>query len=154
MINGISSGMSMPPMQRSTQPLTENQQSLISETLSQFDVDNISQEDAASIVQTFSEAGIEPGKALEQAMADSGFDAKVIGELANVEEDGHRPPPPPQKSIDEITSIIDYLSKLTEEKLAASNDNSLSDADKQSILVQMMEEFNIEDGQSIINTSA
>lgn len=156
MINGISSGISMPMPQRSEQSLTADQQTLISETLSEFDVDNLTQEDAASIIEIFSQAGIEPSEALETAISTSGFDAKTIGELANASEGGNRPPPPPppQQSTDEITSMVDYLTELMEEKLATSNSSSLSDEDKQSILAQMIEKFDIEDGDSIINTSA
>jgi hypothetical protein len=50
--------------------------------------------------------------------------------------------------------MVDYLTELMEEKLATSNSSSLSDEDKQSILAQMIEKFDIEDGDSIINTSA
>lgn len=156
MINGISAGMSMPMQQRSEKSLTADQQTLISETLSEFDVDNLTQEDAASIIETFSQAGIEPSEALETAVSTAGFDAKTIGELANASEGGNRPPPPPppQQSTEEITSMVDYLTELMEEKLATSNSSSLSDEDKQSILAQMIEKFDIEDGDSIINTSA
>jgi uncharacterized membrane-anchored protein len=156
MINGISAGMSMPMQQRSEQSLTADQQTLISETLSEFDVDNLTQEDAASIIETFSQAGIEPSEALETAVSTAGFDAKTIVELANASEGGNRPPPPPppQQSTEEITSMVDYLTELMEEKLATSNSSSLSDEDKQSILAQMIEKFDIEDGDSIINTSA
>ena len=156
MINGISSGMSMPMPQRTEQSLTEDQQTLISETLSQYDVDNITQEDAASIIEIFSQAGIEPSEALEGAIASAGFDAKTLGQLANATESGNKPPPPPppQQSTEEITSMVDYLTELMEEKIAASNSSSLSDEDKESILAQMIEKFDIDDGESIINTSA
>ena len=106
-------------------------------------------------VEAFSQAGIQPGVALEKAVSDIGFDAKTIGDLAKVSEGGNRPPPPPPKqSTDEITSMVDYLAELLEEKLAANNSNELSDEDKQSILAQLAEKFDIDDGKSIINTSA
>lgn len=147
----------MPPQRPSagqSQSLTETQQSLISETLSQFDVDNLSESDAASIVAVFSENGIQPGAALEEAMSEVGFDAKTIGELAGVAEEGNRPPPPPKQSAEEITTMVDYLAELLEEKLIASSSTSLSDEDKESILAQVFEKFDIEDGDSIINTTA
>jgi len=87
-------------------------------------------------------------------MSDIGFDAKAIGELAKVSENGNRPPPPPKQSTDEITSMVDYLAELLEETLAASDSDELSDSDKQSILTKLAEKFDIEDGESIINTSA
>ena len=156
MINSTTSSMPMPPRTGSSaeQSLTTDQQTLISETLSEFDVDNISEADALSIVETFSQAGIQPSSALEKAIADSGFDAKSIGELANVSEKGNRPPPPPKQSSEEITSMVDYLTELMEEKLAESNNGTLSDEDKQSILDKVFEKFDIEKGESIINTSA
>ena len=142
-----------PPTPRSEQSLTSDQQSLISETLSEFDTDNLSQEDALNIIETFSQANIEPGAALEKALTSAGFDAKSIGELANVSE-GSRPPPPPKQSADEITSMVDYLAEILEETLSVNNGNSLSDEDKQSILAQVFEKFDLEEGDSIINTTA
>jgi len=156
MINSINSGASMPPPPRTEQNLTSEQQSVISDTLSEFDVDNLSETDALSIVEAFSEAGIKPGIALEKAVSEAGFDARTIGELANVSEEGSRPPPPPPptQSSDEISSMVEYLAELLEEKLAASNSDSLSDEDKQSILAQVFEKFDIEESDSIINTTA
>ena len=154
MINSISSNTQMPP-QRTEQSLTEDQQSILSETLSQYDAENLTEADALSIVESFSQAGIQPGVAMEKAMSDLGFDAKSIGDSAKVSEEGSRPPPPPPKqSSEEITSMVDYLAELVEEKLTASNSNELSDEDKESILSQVYEKFDIDDGDSIINTTA
>lgn len=155
----MSSSMQMPPPPPkggSEQNLTDAQQNLISETLSEYDVDNLTEADALSITEAFAEAGIQPGIALEKAVADSGFDAKSLGDLANVSEEGSRPPPPPppQQSTEEITSMVDYLAELMEEKLAESSNNELTDEDKQSILALVFEKFDIEDGESIINTTA
>ena len=154
MINSINSGASMPPPPRTEQNLTSEQESVISDTLSEFDVDNLTETDALSIVEAFSEAGIKPGIALEKAVSEAGFDARTIGELANISEEGSRPPPPPKQSSDEISSMVEYLAELLEEKLAASNSDSLSDEDKQSILAQVFEKFDIEESDSIINTTA
>ena len=154
MINSISSNTQIPP-QRTEQSLTENQQSILSETLSQYDAENLTEADALSIVESFSQAGIQPGVAMEKAMSDLGFDAKSIGDSAKVSDEGSRPPPPPPKqSSEEITSMVDYLAELVEEKLTASNSNELSDEDKESILSQVYEKFDIDDGDSIINTTA
>lgn len=159
MIGSINTSISMPTSARTgsnaEQSLTEEQETLISETLSQFDVDNLSEADALNITEAFAEAGIQPGSALEKAVSDSGFDAKNLGDLANISEEGSRPPPPPPKqSTEEITSLVDYLAELMEETLAASSSNELTDEDKQSILSQVFEKFDIEEGDSIINTSA
>lgn len=154
MINTVNSGMSMPPPPRTEQSLTEEQQVLISDTLSEFDVENLTEADAISIVEAFSQAGIQPSAALEKAVSDLGFDAKSIGDLSKVSEGGNRPPPPPKQSTEEITSMVDYLSELLEEKLASNNSDRLSDEDKQSILAQVFEKFDIDEADSIINTTA
>jgi len=144
----------MPPRLKAEQNLSDEQQSLITETLSQFDVDNLSETDAVNIVEVFSQAGIQPSSALEQSMAELGFNAKAVGELAGMPEQANRPPPPPQQSSEEITSIVDYLTELMKEKYANNNSNELSEEDKQSILQQVFAKFEIEDGESIINTTA
>ncbi|MFT6984668.1 MAG: hypothetical protein ACJAT7_000465 [Psychromonas sp.] len=156
MVSSISSGMSMPPPPppRSEQKLSEQQQTLISDTLSEFDPDNLTQADAISIVEAFTEAGIKPGNEMESAISELGFDGKTIGDLANVEGgDRPAPPPPPQSSV-EISSMVSYLGSLLEEKLASINGSELSDQDRQDIYSQVMEKFDIEEGDSIINTTA
>lgn len=154
MINSVNASMNMPPPPaKSQQALTQEQQTLISQTLSELDPENLSEADALSIIDTFSEAGIQPSKSLEQAMADLGFDAKKIGDLANVSESGNRPPAPPKQNNEEISSLVDYLAELVEDTLANSDSDTLTASDKESILAQVFEEFNIEDRTSIINTS-
>ncbi|XQW84958.1 hypothetical protein ACOYR1_17825 [Thalassotalea piscium] len=154
--NSMNTGMPMPPTKQSNYALTQEQQSLISETLSQFDMENLTESDALSIVDTFAQAGIQPGAELEKSMAEFGIDAKSLGDLAGVSEDGNRPPPPPRpkQSSDEITSMVDYLTEILEETLSSSETGKLTDEDKESILAQMFEKFDIEDGDSIINTTA
>lgn len=153
MINAISSGIQIPTSSRIEQSLSQEQYNVINDTLSQFTADTLTESDAINIVDAFSQANIKPSQALEQAMADLGFDAKAIGDLAGVSEQGHRPPPPKQQP-EEISSMVDYLTKLLEEKLASTNSSTLSDEDKQSILTQVFEKFNIEQADSIINTTA
>ena len=155
-INSVGSTSTMPARSSSEQYLTENQQNVIAGTLANFDVENLSASDALVIVDSFSQAGIQPGVALEKSMAELGFDAKTVGELANVEGNnkGVKPPPPAKQNSDEITLMVDYLAALLEEKMAESGESTLSDEDKQSILLSIKEKFDIEDGDSIINTSA
>lgn len=158
MISGINTGtqMNMPSNEsRTEQTLTQDQQKLISDTLTEFDPDNLSESDALSIVESLSDAGIQPGKALESALSDLGFDAKSIGDLAGVSgpENGDRPPPPPPaaQSSEEVSDLIDYLTELLEEKLAESSAESLSEEDKDSIYAQVSEKFGFENDSSMIN---
>ena len=155
MISSVSSGGSMPPPPpKNDQALTTDQQTLISDTLSEFDPENLTEADALAIVEAFSESGIQPGSGLEEAMSELGFDAKTIGDLAQATDEGSRPPPPPpQQSTEDISSLVDYLAELVEEKLSTSDTESLSDEDKESIMAQVFEEFEISGQTSIINTS-
>mgnify|MGYP003654066258 FL=1 len=155
MINNVNAGISMPPPpSRTQQNLTEEQQTFVTDTLAEFDADELSEEDALSIIDMFSQAAIQPGAALEKVMSSAGFDAKSIGDIAAAADSGRPPPPPPKQSSDEISSMADYLAELLEETLAASQSESLSDEDKQAILAQVFDKFNIEPSESIINTTA
>ena len=159
MISGVSSGvqMSMPRSDsRTEQALTAENQQLISDTLSQFDPDNLTEADALTIVETLSEAGIQPGQGLETALSELGFDAKSIGDLAGVSQsEGSRPPPPPpQQSTEEISELVDFVTTLLEEKLAESSDDSLTDEDRESIYAQINEKFGFDNDDSIINLKA
>ncbi len=84
-------------------------------------------------------------------MSDLGFDAKSLGELAGQDR---RPPPPPKQSTEEISDITDYLNEVVAQKLAASGSEELSSQDKDDILSSLFEKFDIEEGDSIINTTA
>lgn len=154
MINSIGMGGSMPTPLHREQELTDEQQTLIEETLSLFERDNLSEADAEHIVETFSEAGISPGPALEKAVSDMGFNAREIGELAGIPEKGTPPPLPQPQNPEKMSSMVDYLTQLMEEKFAENNAPILSEEDKQTILQQVFEKFNLDEGKSIIDTTA
>ena len=161
MIGSISSAGSMPPPppSNSEAAITDEQQTALSEILGEHDSENLTEADAQSIVESLSEAGIQPGQAMASAMSELGFDAAVIGDLAGVGpgaggEEGSMPPPPPppQQSSEVITSMVDYLAELLEEKLA--DGTELTDEDKEEIYAQVSERFGLQEGESIINTTA
>ncbi len=92
MINSISNTeMAMPhtPRGQGGTSLTEDQKQLINDTLSKFDADSLTESDAISIVSSFQEAGIQPGRELAQTMEAAGFDAKGVGDMAGIQG----PPP-------------------------------------------------------------
>jgi len=61
MIESMSSGIAMPPPPRRTeQNLTNDQQAFIADKLSEYDVDTLTLNEALTIVDAFSAAGIEP----------------------------------------------------------------------------------------------
>lgn len=150
MVTGISANNAMPammPQQQSQQSikLTDDQSQLIMDTLAEFDVDNLSATDAQTIVETFSNAGIQPGAALEEAMSDAGFDARSVGELAGLS--GGNPPPPPPGGANMSQSLSleeDVLSDLNE-LLNDYYSGELSDEEKATTLSSI---------QSLIQSSA
>lgn len=139
----------------SSQSLSSDQQSLIEETLSNYDATDLSEQDAANIVETFAEAGINPSAEFAEALSASGFDAREIGSLANVGGQGGQaggpPPPPPSGNNDDasvdLSSIVDYLDDLT-------SASSAEDSSSTSIAAQLAAQFGLSEGQSLINVTA
>jgi hypothetical protein len=138
-----------PPGSGGQSSLSEEQTSLIEETLSAYDANNLTESDAASIVDAFSEAGITPSSAFTDKLAEIGFDAREIGDLAGVgpsESSRPSPPPPPSDSSSsfDLTDAVDYLETLFDEKDETAVDNS-------NITAQLAERFGLAEGQSLIN---
>ncbi|MBZ2160412.1 hypothetical protein [Alteromonas stellipolaris] len=91
-VNSSAIQAGMPPRPEG-QALSDTQKESVSAILSSYDPENLSSEDAASIVEQFKEAGIEPSKSLNTALNSAGFEGKNIAELAGM----GKPPPPPQQ---------------------------------------------------------
>lgn len=155
MVNAINPGamMSAPATQQAS--LSDEQLATIAETLAELDADSLTEQDAISIVESFTEAGIEPGQALQSVLAELGFDAKAIGDLAASQEQQNStpPPPPPRQSSEQISDMVSFLEQLLEEKLAENSGNELSEEDKQAIYDKVMQQFAIKEGESLINTT-
>lgn len=150
MINSVGSGMQMPPMQSSQASMTSDQKTQVEEVLSQFSADNLSSEDATSIVESLSELNINPSKELEEIMAESGFSARDIGDLAGVGEGQRPPPPPPESGTTNSTEVVSFLEDLLE-----NYDEQLSDEDKDSILAAVQDKFGLNsDSGSLVNVTA
>ena len=64
--------------------LTDKQSQLVTDTLSKYDPNNLTEADAKEIVSSFREAGIRPSKALKEAMLAEGFDAKEVVKKAGI----------------------------------------------------------------------
>lgn len=81
-------------MQFKAEPLSADQKSQIQSILSQYDPDQVDEEDAKSIFQAFREAGIKPSAGMKEAIEAAGFDAEDL--RAKGKPQGPPPPPPPQ----------------------------------------------------------
>lgn len=155
MINSVSSGANFQPMQRpQAEPLTSEQTELMNETLAQFDPENLTAEDAQSIMQTFMDAGIQPGQEMEAIMAEAGFDAAEVGELGRPEGErppGPPPPPPSGNSLEQVDSeeVVSYL-----DELLAQYSDQLGEEDKEAILVSVQEKFGLSEGDSLLSVTA
>ncbi|MBO1254371.1 hypothetical protein J3L16_01585 [Alteromonas sp. 5E99-2] len=136
-----------PPPQAREASLDEEQTALIQDTLSNFDANNLSSEDAASIVETFSDAGVTPSAEFASLLEESGFDAQTIGDLAGA---GGPPPPRPNPTAQDqgvdLSSVADYLDSLTSE-----SDDSLSSTD---IATQIAQQFGLSEDQQLISVTA
>ncbi|WP_339721807.1 hypothetical protein [uncultured Paraglaciecola sp.] len=135
-----------PPGAGGQSSLSDDETSLIEETLSSYDADSLTESDAASIVEAFSEAGIAPNSAFADKLAEIGFDARELGDLAGAKpsESGQPPPPPSGSSNLDLTDAVDYLETLFEDKDQTATDNS-------SITAQLAQRFGLSEGESLIN---
>ena len=65
--------------------LTDKQSQLISDTLSKYDPNKLTEADAKEITSSFREAGIRPSKALKEVMLAEGIDAKIVAKKAGLQ---------------------------------------------------------------------
>ncbi len=121
----------------SQQSMTQDQRQLIEDTLSKYDAENLTQVDASAIVEAFSAAGIQPGRELAGAMAEFGFDAKSVGDLAGV---GGSQPPAAQTSPVTL-NISDAMLQQLNELLSDYYSEDLSESDRETTLSAIKEIF-------------
>ena len=131
---------SFPPPSR---PLTSDQKSLISDTLSGYDPDSLTAEDARKILDTFREAGIRGGKETRQAIQDAGFDEKKLLDLARPEgapEGGPQGGPhgPRGARGSNSSSSLDMSALQSLQSILNKYDlSSMSDEDESNLLTQL-----------------
>lgn len=144
MIGGISNigqaGMVQMQQSQRPRPLSDEQRQTVSDVLANYDAENLTESDAAAIVEAFSAAGIQPGRELAEAMAEYGFDAKTVGDLAGVE--GPRQGPPPGMGGQPVTlNISDEMLQDLNELLDAYYSDSISESDRETTLDAIKEIF-------------
>ena len=133
-IQGMGQMMGASGMMSKGKELTDDQIQTITDILSQYDPDNVSDEDAKAIFQAFEDAGITPAKGMKEAIEAAGFDAEDL-RSRGMSEDGMMPPPPPPE--DANGSINLSALQSLQEILNQYDLTNLSDSDQESLLSQL-----------------
>ncbi len=132
-IQGMGQMIGASGMMSKGKELTDDQIQTITDILSQYDPDNVSDEDAKAIFQAFEDAGITPAKGMKEAIEAAGFDAEDL-RSRGMSEAGMMPPPPPEDSNSSIN--LSALQSL-QEILNQYDLTNLSDSDQESLLSQL-----------------
>ncbi|MBF7073891.1 hypothetical protein ISG33_10815 [Glaciecola sp. MH2013] len=145
MIDSISGSASFrpppPPKNSSSSELSSEQSEFIEKTLSSYDANKLTEQDASDIVNSFAEAGIKPSAGFADLLAESGFDARELGDLAGV-GGAREQRPPPQSSASNLSSVVDYLDGLSD---TSSSETSGSLAET------LSQKFGLPEGQSLLS---
>jgi hypothetical protein len=162
MVSSISSSTSTMAMFGTQQfkgatALTDEQKQTVSDILSNYDAENLSEDDVHSILDSLKDAGIQPGAGLKEAISDAGFDADEI--LKPPSNGGHGTPPPPPPSGSEFGQVssqsgIDLSTLQSLQDILSQFDlSNLSDEDQQNLVSQLTDSGLMSNG-SLINLSA
>ncbi len=138
----VMGGGMMPKMKE----LTSDQAQTISDILSQYDPDNVSEDDAKAIFQAFKDAGITPAKGMKEAIEADGFDAEDLRSKGL--GDGNMPPPPPQNTSSSSSINLSALQSL-QQILSQFDLTNLSDSDQTSLLTKLQESGLVSTGSVI-----
>lgn len=159
MVSAIGGGGAMPPMNNNAmqaKPLSDEQKQFVTDTLSAYDPDSLTAEKAKEITSLFQEQGIAPGRGLAGAMAEAGFDARNVGQLAGVQPPSGGQPPSEAGAMAAGTSassatsdVLSFLSQLLEQQ----GNEPLSEDSKQNILQALHDRFGFT-ADNIINERA
>jgi hypothetical protein len=110
--------------------LTDKQSQLVTDTLSKYDPNNLTEADAKEILSSFRDAGIRPSKALKEAISAEGLDARIAAKKAELQA----PHPSGSDGMKESFNISEnQLSELYKLLHQYHSDDSL-DADRNSLL--------------------
>ena len=133
---GMTAGMN--PM-RSMQSLTDEQKQTIADILSQYDPENITEEDAKAIFQAFKDAGITPAKGMKEAIEAAGFNAEDLRSKGMPEKGGKMPPPPPPQESSSSTGMNISALQSLQELLNQYDLSNLSEEDQAQLYTQLQQ---------------
>jgi hypothetical protein len=101
----------MPPQWGGDNKLTDQQKTQAQEIISQYDPDNMTEEDRMSMMEELREAGIHPGEDMKNILEEAGFDMKP--------PEGKRPPMMSANPMQSMTTegapefFTDFIEKYT-----------------------------------------
>ncbi len=144
-------GMMRPPQFRT---FTEEQKSQVASILSEYDSSSLTAEDAASINDSFKEAGFKGGFGLYQAIKEAGFDGDTIRSLDPASQTGGpKGPPPPPPSDGGVTGLNEEALAELQSILEQYDLENLSSEDESELLTALDESGLLMSGL-LFNTSA
>lgn len=138
-ISGVSSMMGM-DQTRATQSLTDEQKQKIADILSEYDPENITEEDAKAIFQAFKDAGITPAKGMKEAIEAAGFDAEDLRTKGMPEKSGQMPPPPPPEESSSTQGVNVSALQSLQDILSQYDLSSMSSDEQSELLTQLQEQ--------------
>ena len=142
-IQGVSSMMGAGMMSKS-QGLTDDQKNTITEILSQYDPDNVTEEDAKAIFQAFKDAGINPTRGMKEVIEAAGFDAEDLRSKGMTDNQMPPPPPPGQSSGVNLSALQSLQEILNQYDLT-----NLSEEDQTSLTQKLMENGFLQPGSMV-----
>lgn len=151
MMQAIQGGMASAMLSRPDAKMTAEQSEKLSEVLENYDTENLSYEDAKSLVSQISELGIEPGRDLAAALGEAGLDARDLANQAGIGRGGDRPPPPPPgaggKGSDSVEdAVVSLISEAVEAYSETSEDQTLG-----SYVMSALEEAGYDTSKPVID---
>jgi len=131
MIGPVSSSIANVGQLFQPQKLSNDQNKLIEELLSEYDSGSLSESDIQAINDTFREQGIVPSGDLKTAIEAAGFDPQELKpsrRTANAQgPSGQRPPVPEQSDDETVNAFLEILSQYEGETLDAHSLNEIQE---------------------------
>lgn len=129
----------------------------LEDALSNYDVENLSDEDAASLVEAIKALEIQPGAELAAALGEAGIDARALAEQAGIvpegagegRPDGGPPPPPPGGGQGPDLAAVEMLQEIVDTLLEAGETDE--DADFGTALREAMEAAGLDTSGPILD---
>lgn len=144
----------LPPQfnaQSQHRPLDGGQKQGLSDLLSNYDAENLSESDAKELVAGISGLGIKPGRGLQTALAEAGIDARKLADQAGVplqNGPGGRGGKPAEGAAGVNSAAVEVLEAVLD---AMKDWEDATDEDFQLLLAAELEEAGLDPDQPILD---